>query len=121
MVLRYLISEKHKLNVRLACVKHLDSVQSEPSPNSSIKRTFLIKNAQTFIQFFVYKVMQFTFNKNLSNSFCNYEDICIPYNPNNLPQDRFPYGTTPNLNNLFFDHKLHLLLIYTFDLTPTLF
>jgi len=25
-----------KLNVRLACVKHFDSVQSEPSPNSSI-------------------------------------------------------------------------------------
>lgn len=38
---RYLISEKHKLNVRLACVKHLDSVQSEPSPNSPIKITFL--------------------------------------------------------------------------------
>lgn len=81
MVLRYLVSKKHKLNVRLACVKHLDSVQSEPSPNSSIKITFLIENAKTFIQFFVYKVMQFTFTKLLSNS--------------------LPYGTTLYLNNLF--------------------
>lgn len=35
-------SEEHKLNVRLACVKHLDSVQSEPSPNSSISVTNIL-------------------------------------------------------------------------------
>ena len=45
------------------------------------KITFLIENAKTFIQFFVYKVMQFTFTKLLSNS--------------------LPYGTTLYLNNLF--------------------
>jgi hypothetical protein len=32
----FLNLHRNKLNVRLACVKHLDSVQSEPSPNSSI-------------------------------------------------------------------------------------
>ena len=38
------------------------------------------RNVQTFIKFFVYRrawlvVMQFTFNKFLSNSFYNHEDI----------------------------------------------
>lgn len=38
------------------------------------------------------------------------------YNPNNL----VPYGATLYLNNLIFDHKLHLLLVYTFHLAPIL-
>lgn len=29
-----------------------------------------------------------------------------------------PHGATLYLNNLIFDHKLHLLLVYTFHLTP---
>jgi hypothetical protein len=33
LLIKYAFSNK-KLNVRLACVKHFDSVQSEPSPNS---------------------------------------------------------------------------------------
>ena len=34
LILIYLKFLLIKLNVRLACVKHLNSVQSEPSPNS---------------------------------------------------------------------------------------
>ena len=54
MVLRYKISKKHKLNVRLACVKHLDSVQSEPSPNSSINNFDIITTFKVRINIIIY-------------------------------------------------------------------